>query len=54
MPKYEVTLYYHTSVTVTVRAPDEDDAHKKAKNKIKKKDLIANLQEGNYTDIEKI
>lgn len=30
MKKYEVTLYYHTSITVTVEAKDEESAIEEA------------------------
>lgn len=54
MAKYEVTLYYHTSATVTVSARNEKEAIEKAYDEIDEDDLLNNLQEDDSPDVEKV
>lgn len=54
MAKYEVTLYYHTSATVTVSAKNEEEAIEKAYNEVSDEELLDNMQEDDSPDAEKI
>ena len=54
MKKYDVTFYYHTSVTVTVEAEDEKEAIEVGRDEVcdKKYDetILSNLDEDNSPD----
>lgn len=56
MKKYDVTLYYHTSVVVEVEAKSEKEAIEKAYVKISNPEwnevLLENLSEDDEPDVE--
>lgn len=52
--KYQITLYYHTSVTVEVEAENEQEAREKAYNKVDSQELLDGLQEDDSPDVEEI
>jgi len=56
--KFEVTLYYHTNVTITVEAEDEESAEDIAREKAcddeYTKQLLEGLQEDDSPDVEEI
>lgn len=58
MKKYEVTLYYHTSITVEVEAENEQDAiaeaYCEADDSKYDRQLISNVQEDGAPDVEEI
>jgi hypothetical protein len=58
MKKYEVTLYYHTSVTVEVEAKDEKDAIENAYAEAGKskydQQFLNNVQEDGGPDVEEV
>lgn len=58
MKKYEVTLYYHTSITVEVEAKDEKDAIENAYAEAGKSEydqqFLNNVQEDGSPDVEEI
>lgn len=58
MKKYEVTLYYHTSITVEVRANSEEqaiaDAYFEAGKKEYDEQFLNNVQEDGAPDVEEI
>ena len=58
MKKYEVTLYYHTSVTVEVEANNEEEAIDEAYGEVDKEEydaqFIHNAQEDAEPDVEEI
>lgn len=58
MKKYEVTLYYHTSITVVVYAKDEDDAIEKAYDEAcdpkYNDEFNMNAQEDGSPDVEEL
>ena len=54
MKTYEVTLYYHTNATVTVKAKNEKEAIEKAYNEVKDEDLLSGLQEDDNPDVEEV
>jgi len=51
MKKYNVTLYYHTSADVVVKARNEEEAIQKAYDKVDDDDLLNNLQEDDSPDV---
>ena len=58
MKKFDVTLYYHTNVTVTVKAKDEDEALDLAYNEVYKKkyneQILSNLDEYDAPDVYEV
>ena len=58
MAKYEVTLYYHTSITVVVEAKDEDDAIAEAYYKVGDEEydeqFLNNVVEDGSPDVEEL
>ena len=54
MKKFKVTLYYHTSATVTVEAEDEDEAKEAAYDQVDDKELLEGLQEDDDPDVTEI
>lgn len=58
MAKYNVTLYYHTSVTIEVDAEDDyeaiDKAYSKADSKKYNRQLLDNLSEDGEPDAERL
>ena len=58
MKKYEVTLYYHTSITVTVEAKDEESAIEEAYYEAGKPEydeqFCHNAQEDGAPDVEEV
>ena len=58
MKKYEVTLYYHTSVAVEVEAKNEKEAIEKAYVRVSNPEwdevLLENLSEDDEPDVELI
>ena len=60
MKKYNVTLYYHTNVTVTVETDSEDEceiielAREEATSCDYDKELLGGLEEDSSPDIEEI
>lgn len=54
MKKFEVTLYFHTSVSVEVEAETEQEAIKKAEINADEESLLANLQKDGAPDVEEI
>ena len=58
MKKYEVTLYYHTSLTVEVEAKDEKDAianaYAEAGDSKYDQQFLNNVQEDGSPDVEEV
>lgn len=58
MKKYDVTFYYHSSVTVTVEAEDEESAIDIARDEVcdPKYDetILRNIEEDNDPDVEEV
>lgn len=58
MKKYNVTFYYHTNITVAVKAEDEDEALDIAYSEVEdsKYDKVAlrNMQEDSGPDVEEV
>ena len=56
--EYNVTFYYHTNVTVTVKANDEEEALERAEIEVGKKkydaQIVHNVQEDAEPDIEEV
>ena len=52
MKKYEVTLYYHTMCTVTVKAENEEEALEMAYCEDVDEQLLENLQKDGSPDVE--
>ena len=58
MKKYEVTLYYHTNITVEVMASSEEEAIENAYSEAGKNEydkmLLDNLQSDDSPDVEEV
>ena len=56
MKKYEVTLYYHTNITVEVMASSEEEAienaYSEADNPKYNEEILANMYEDDSPDVE--
>lgn len=51
---YKVQLYYHSSVTIEVKANDEEDAIEKARMEVSDNEILEGLMEDSSPDVEPI
>lgn len=51
LKNYDVQLYFHSSVHVSVTAKSEEEAIEKAREEVDNNDIIANLEEDDDPDV---